>query len=83
MDLTYPQIWASLLTLTALEIVLGIDNVIFLSIVVARLPAEQQARARMIGLTGALVFRVGLLASPVWIIGLTKPIFTLSGFEFS
>jgi predicted tellurium resistance membrane protein TerC len=83
MDLTDPQIWASLLTLTALEIVLGIDNVIFLSIVVARLPKEAQAKARMIGLTGALVFRIALLASLVWIIGLTKPIFTISGFEFS
>jgi len=83
MDLTDPQIWASLATLTALEIVLGIDNVIFLSIVVARLPAEQQARARMIGLTGALGFRILLLASLVWIIGLTKPIFTVWDFDFS
>ncbi len=83
MDLTDPQIWASLLTLTALEIVLGIDNIIFLSIVVARLPAEQQARARMIGLSGALIFRVALLASLVWIIGLTKPILTFSDFALS
>ncbi len=83
MDLTDPQIWASLLTLTALEIVLGIDNIIFLSIVVARLPADQQARARMIGLSGALVFRIVLLASLVWIIGLTKPIFSLWDFTLS
>lgn len=78
-----PQIWASLLTLTALEIVLGIDNIIFLSIVVSRLPAEQQAKARMIGLTGALVFRIALLASLAWIIGLKEPIFTISDFAFS
>jgi predicted tellurium resistance membrane protein TerC len=83
MDLMDPQIWASLLTLTALEIVLGIDNIIFLSIVVTRLPKEQQARARMIGLMGALGFRIALLASLVWIIGLTKPIFTVQDFAFS
>ena len=83
MDLTDPQIWASLLTLTALEIVLGIDNIIFLSIVVARLPPEQQAKARMIGLMGALGFRIALLASLVWIIGLTKPIFTIMDFALS
>jgi predicted tellurium resistance membrane protein TerC len=83
MDLTDPQIWASLLTLTALEIVLGIDNIIFLAIVVARLPAEQQARARFIGLSGAMIFRVALLASLVWIVGLTAPIFSLWDFELS
>ncbi len=83
MDLTDPQIWASLLTLTALEIVLGIDNIIFLSIVVARLPKEQQAKARMIGLMGALGFRIALLASLAWIIGLKEPIFTIFDFAFS
>lgn len=83
MDLTDPQIWASLLTLTALEIVLGIDNIIFLSIVVARLPQEQQAKARMIGLSGAMLFRILLLASLVWIIGLTKPILTVWEFDLS
>jgi len=83
MDLTDPQIWASLLTLTALEIVLGIDNVIFISIVVAKLPTEVQARARFIGLSGALVFRVLLLASLVWLVGLTKPVFNMFDIAFS
>jgi len=83
MDLTDPQIWASLFTLTALEIVLGIDNVIFISIIVARLPRESQARARVVGLAGALVFRVLLLAGLVWIIGLTKPIAVFWNFALS
>jgi predicted tellurium resistance membrane protein TerC len=81
--LTDPAAWASFLTLTVLEIVLGIDNVIFISIAAQRLPAEQQARARFIGLSGALVMRVLLLFSITWIIGLTKPIFTVAGFEVS
>ena len=83
MDLMDPQIWASLLTLTALEIVLGIDNVIFIALVAARLPAETQARARFLGLMGALVFRILLLASLVWIIGLTQPIAEFWGFQLS
>ena len=83
MDPTDPQIWASLLTLTALEIVLGIDNIIFLSIIVAKLPDDLQARARIIGLGGALVFRIVLLASLAWIIGLTKPILTVFEFQLS
>ena len=83
MTLTDPQLWASLLTLTALEIVLGIDNIIFIAVVVARLPREMQAKARMIGLTGALVFRIILLTTLVWIIGLTKPITELWGFQLS
>jgi len=83
MDLTDPQILASLLTLTALEIVLGIDNIIFLSIVVTKLPAQQQAKARMIGLSGALIFRIAFLASLVWVIGLTKPIIEIWDFAFS
>jgi predicted tellurium resistance membrane protein TerC len=74
--LTSPEAWAALVTLTALEIVLGIDNVIFLSVLVARLPAEQAKRARQIGLLLALVFRIGL-------IGLTKPVFTVAGQAFS
>jgi predicted tellurium resistance membrane protein TerC len=74
-----PQAWASLLTLTALEIVLGIDNVIFLSIVSSRLPAHQQASARRIGLGLALIMRIGLLMSIAWIIGLTQPAFTILG----
>jgi len=83
MTLTDPQLWASLLTLTALEIVLGIDNIIFIAVVVARLPREMQAKARMIGLTGALVFRIILLTTLVWIIGLTKPIAELWGVQLS
>ena len=75
--LTDPQIWLSLLTLTALEIVLGIDNVIFISILAGKLPPEQQARARKLGLSLALITRVLLLMSLTWIMGLTQPLFTL------
>lgn len=72
-----PQIWISLLTLTALEIVLGIDNVIFIAILASKLPAEQQEKARKTGLMLALVTRILLLLSLTWIMGLTKPLFTL------
>lgn len=75
--LSDPQVWMSLLTLTALEIVLGIDNLIFLSIVSGRLPLHQQAMARRIGLALALLGRVGLLFSLTWLIGLTQPLFTV------
>src|SRR5688572_3662473 len=75
--LSDPQIWISLFTLTALEIVLGIDNVIFISILAGKLPREQQAKARKLGLTLALVTRILLLMSLTWIMGLTKPLFTL------
>jgi len=68
--LTDPGLWASLLTLTALEIVLGIDNLVFIAILAGRLPAEQQDRARQIGLALALTSRLGLLASFAWIISL-------------
>lgn len=81
--LTDPAIWASLVTLTALEIVLGIDNVIFISIVAARLPEARQARARAIGLAFALILRIVLLAGITWIIGLTAPIFELFGLAIS
>jgi predicted tellurium resistance membrane protein TerC len=81
--LTDYQVWASLLTLTALEIVLGIDNLIFLSIVSGRLPRQQQPAARRIGLALALLGRVGLLFSLTWLIGLTAPIVTLAGFDLS
>jgi predicted tellurium resistance membrane protein TerC len=81
--LTDPQVWASLLTLTALEIVLGIDNLIFLSIVSGRLPMHQQRLARQIGLALALLGRIALLFSLTWIIGLTEPIVKLAGFELS
>src|SRR6516164_2635153 len=72
-----PEIWASLLTLTALEIVLGIDNLVFIAILAGRLPAEQRDRARQIGLSLALLTRLALLASITWIIGLTQPLFAL------
>jgi predicted tellurium resistance membrane protein TerC len=81
--LTSPEAWAALLTLTVLEIVLGIDNVIFLSVIVSRVPPPQAKRARQIGLALALVFRILLLSILVWLIGLTAPIFTVQGFEFS
>ena len=79
--LSDPHVWASLLTLTALEIVLGIDNLIFLSIVSSRLPVHQQALARRIGLALALLGRIALLFSLTWLIGLTEPIASIFGFE--
>lgn len=81
--LTSPEAWASLLTLTVLEIVLGIDNIIFISIVSSRLPADQQGKARSIGLMLALVMRVILLSMIVWIARLTNPLFTVLGNEIS
>lgn len=77
------QIWASLVTLTALEIVLGIDNLIFLSIVSGRLPKHQQRLARQIGLALALLGRIALLFSLTWIIGLTAPVVTIGEFGLS
>jgi predicted tellurium resistance membrane protein TerC len=81
--LTSPEAWAALLTLTALEIVLGIDNVIFLSVIVSRIPEAQAKRARQIGLTLALLFRILLLTLLVWLIGLTEAILTVKGMAFS
>ena len=81
--LTSPEAWAALLTLTALEIVLGIDNVIFLSVIVSRIPPVQAKRARQIGLALALVFRILLLSLLVWLIGLTQDVVTLRGVGFS
>jgi predicted tellurium resistance membrane protein TerC len=78
-----PQAWVAFLTLLALEIVLGIDNIIFISILAGKLPAEQQARARYIGLGLALILRVILLFSLSWVIGLTSPLFTVLGQEIS
>ena len=78
-----PSIWASLVTLTAMEIVLGIDNVIFISIIVGRLPPEEGARARRIGLALALIFRIALLSLLFVLIGLTKPLFTVLGHGYS
>jgi predicted tellurium resistance membrane protein TerC len=81
--LTSPEAWAALLTLTALEIVLGIDNVIFLSVVVSRIPPRQAKRARQIGLLLALVFRILLLSLLVWLIGLTEAVVTVTGVALS
>lgn len=81
--LTSPEAWAALLTLTALEIVLGIDNVIFLSVIVSRIPPQQAKRARQIGLALALVFRIVLLSLLVWLIGLTEAVFSISDMAFS
>jgi predicted tellurium resistance membrane protein TerC len=81
--LTSPEAWAALLTLTALEIVLGIDNVIFISVLVSRIPEPQATRARQIGLLLALVFRIVLLGLLFWLIGLTEPVITVKGFELS
>jgi predicted tellurium resistance membrane protein TerC len=81
--LTDPQIWIGLATLTALEIVLGIDNIIFISILAGKLPAEQQPKARRLGLGGAMVMRILLLLSIAWVIRLTAPLFTAVGQEIS
>ena len=81
--LTSPEAWAALLTLTALEIVLGIDNVIFISVIVSRLPPAQAKSARQIGLLLALVFRIVLLSLLVWLIGLTETVFTVWNVDLS
>ena len=81
--LTSPEAWAALVTLTALEIVLGIDNVIFLSVIVSRIPEAQAKRARQIGLALALVFRIVLLSLLVWLIGLTQPVVIVRDLGFS
>jgi predicted tellurium resistance membrane protein TerC len=81
--LTSAEAWAALLTLTALEIVLGIDNVIFLSVIVSRIPRAQAKRARQIGLALALAFRILLLSLLVWLIGLTQALFTVNDVAFS
>ena len=76
--ITDPQIWISLVTLTGLEIVLGIDNIIFISILAGKLPVEQQAKARQTGLMLALVTRVALLCSLAWMVKLTAPLLRCS-----
>jgi len=78
-----PEAWISLLTLTALEIVLGIDNIIFISILVGRLPANQRQSGRIIGLGLAMTTRILLLVSLSWMMKLTEPLFTLVGQEIS
>ncbi len=75
--LASPEAWIALLSLTALEIVLGVDNIIFISILVGRLPPEQRARARIIGLALAMVMRIGLLLSLAWMMRLTEPVFSV------
>jgi len=77
--LSDPQAWIALLTLTVLEVVLGLDNVIFISILSGKLPAHQQKKARSIGLAMAMIMRVLLLLSLAWIVKLTKPLFTIAG----
>ncbi len=78
-----PAIWTSLLTLTALEIVLGVDNVVFISILAGKLPAHQRDRARLVGLGAAMIMRILLLFSISWLIGLTEPWFTIFDRDFS
>ncbi|HEY4666861.1 MAG TPA: TerC family protein [Anaerolineales bacterium] len=78
-----PEIWIALLTLTALEIVLGIDNIVFISILAGKLPGPDQSRARRTGLLAAMGTRIALLFSLSWLIGLTAPLFTAFGKEIS
>src|SRR6266496_2336652 len=81
--MTTAEGWAALLTLTVLEIVLGIDNIIFIAIVAGKLPAGQRERARRTGLFLAMFIRIALLLSIVWVMSLTRPIMTLFGVELS
>lgn len=81
--LSDPSVWIAFATLTVLELVLGIDNIVFISILAGKLPPEQQSRARYIGLALALAMRVVLLFSLTWVIGLTAPLFTIFGQEIS
>lgn len=81
--LTDPQAWIAFATLTMLELVLGIDNIIFISILVDKLPAHQRDLARRIGLFAAMFMRIGLLLILAWIIGLTAPLFSIAGHSFS
>jgi len=81
--LSDPQAWIALLTLTVLEVVLGIDNVIFISILAGKLPATQQKNARTVGLAAAMIMRILLLLSLVWIVRLTAPLFTVFSVDIS
>ena len=78
-----PSIWAGLLTLIVLEIVLGIDNLVFIAILADKLPPKQRDKARLIGLSLALVMRLGLLSVISWMVTLTKPLITIADFSFS
>ncbi len=80
---TDPQIWLSLVTLSALEIVLGIDNLVFIAILTGRLPEHQRSLGRKVGLSMALLTRLMLLATLAWIVGLTQPVFEIAGKGFS
>lgn len=77
--ITEPQAWIGLLTLTALEVVLGIDNIVFISILAGKLPHQQQSKARRVGLAVAMVMRIGLLFSLAWIMKLVTPLFHVAG----
>lgn len=77
------QVWLALLTLTGMEIVLGIDNIIFISILTGKLPSSRQKRARVVGLGLAMITRIALLLSITWIMRLTRPLFGVLGHEFS
>ena len=81
--LTQPEVWIALATLTALEIVLGIDNIIFISVLVGNLPEHQRQRGRVIGLAMAMIMRLMLLFLLTWIIGLTAPLITIFTLELS
>lgn len=81
--ITNPQIWIALVTLTALEIVLGIDNIIFISILSSKLPKKQEQSARLIGLSLAMLMRIGLLFSLTWLMSLTLPLFSVLSEEIS
>jgi predicted tellurium resistance membrane protein TerC len=81
--LTDPHVWASFITLSAMEVVLGIDNVVFISLLVSRMAPEQRLTARRIGLSLALIFRVIMLGGIAYIIHLTTPIFSVAGYDFS
>jgi len=81
--LSQPDTYVSLLTLTLMEIVLGIDNIVFISILTAKLPPDQQPKARRLGLSLALIFRLALLFAISWVMGLTEPLFEISGLGLS
>lgn len=81
--LTDPNAWVALATLTSLEIVLGVDNVVFISVLAERLPEEQRSRARSLGLLMALLGRIALLFSISWVMGLTEELFTAMGHDIS
>jgi predicted tellurium resistance membrane protein TerC len=81
--LTTPEGWAAMVTLIAMEVVLGIDNLIFISILTNKLPAEHRVRARRLGISAALIMRLVLLATISWIVGMTAPVFSAFGHAFS